>query len=950
MSSYRPKIKSKSGDIVDFPIDAETLNGQTSSQIYDKIKKEIDLKADKTGLTTHTGNTNNPHSVTKAQIGLGNVDNTSDLNKPISTAVQTALNSKASNTDLTNHTGNVSNPHKVTASQIGLGNVGNFKAVSTVVNQGLTDTEKSNARTNIGAGTYSKPSSGIAKTDLESSVQTSLNKADTAIQSHQDISGKANVSESAYSLDLTLDNSTYKITANLKNKSGTILSTKTIDLPLESVVVDGSYDNSTKKITLTLTSGTEISFSIADLVSGLQNEITSTNKLSVDLINGLSKVAISGSYNDLTNKPNYAGSSSVGGSATSAVKLDSSAGSVTQPVYFKDGKPVVISYTIGKSVPSNAVFTDTHNSHIVYSGTKPDGSTISSGEASSGNVTLGDSGVTAGSYGDSANQTPGYGNTFKVPYITVNSKGIVTGLSSHTVKIPALDNTNTSHSHSAGVGLTGSGSAGTGSGTYTYKVNLVNEAKSSNAASYTAGGTSKFYAVQLDMNSKLGVYVPWTDTDTNTWKANSSTSEGYVASGSGQANKVWKTDANGNPAWRDDANTTYSTANSSTPGLLKLGYTTSGKNYAVNVDTDGKAYVNVPWTDTNTTYSVATTSANGLMSSGDKSKLDGIAAGANKITVDSELNSTSTNPVQNKVIYNALDGKASSMHTHFYAGSSTVGGSAKSAVKLDTTTAGSATQPVYFSGGKPVATTYSLNKTVPSDAKFTDTTYGVATTSTLGLIKSGGDITVDSSGIVSVKDDSHEHTRLEKLTITDGMLRINSDSLDPNGADKLYQPDDIISGGEEDIDAFYYNTGITTYDGGTETTYKYSFPDKTGTFALREDIPDCIHNVEFHISRSDASAHFSLTVKTRSAQAITNLDLFKKYCCANPSTVYYSFSGCGYANFNGGDYPLPISNLSINSANNIYFRSGGFSGKLIITFFSGNYIYDFYDDVTVDRS
>ena len=75
---------------------------------------------------------------------------------------------------------------------VGLGNVGNFKAVSTVASQGLTATEKTNARTNIGAGTgtYSKPLTGIPKTDFASAVQASLDKADTALQSHQDISGK----------------------------------------------------------------------------------------------------------------------------------------------------------------------------------------------------------------------------------------------------------------------------------------------------------------------------------------------------------------------------------------------------------------------------------------------------------------------------------------------------------------------------------------------------------------------------------------------------------------------------------------------------------------------------------------------------------------------------------------------------------------------------------------
>lgn len=54
-----------------------------------------DAKADASALTSHTSATNNPHSVTKAQVGLSQVDDTSDLNKPISTATQTALNGKA---------------------------------------------------------------------------------------------------------------------------------------------------------------------------------------------------------------------------------------------------------------------------------------------------------------------------------------------------------------------------------------------------------------------------------------------------------------------------------------------------------------------------------------------------------------------------------------------------------------------------------------------------------------------------------------------------------------------------------------------------------------------------------------------------------------------------------------------------------------------------------------
>lgn len=80
-------------------------------------------------------------------------------------------------------------------------------------------------------------------------------------------------------------------------------------------------------------------------------------------------------------------------------------------------------------------------------------------------------------------------------------------------------------------------------------------------------------------------------------------------------------------------------ASSSALGGIKIGYSDNGRNYAVELDSSGKAYVNVPWTDTNTIYNVATTSVNGLMSSSDKSKLNGIQAGADAVSFSRSLSS-----------------------------------------------------------------------------------------------------------------------------------------------------------------------------------------------------------------------------------------------------------------------------------------------------------------------
>lgn len=116
--------------------------GETTSTAYAGNKG----KAVTDALNTHTANTSNPHGVTKAQVGLSNVDNTSDANKPVSTAQATAIaNAKSVGTNaqisITDHTKNKSNPHAVTKAQVGLGNVDNTsdtaKPISTATQSAL---------------------------------------------------------------------------------------------------------------------------------------------------------------------------------------------------------------------------------------------------------------------------------------------------------------------------------------------------------------------------------------------------------------------------------------------------------------------------------------------------------------------------------------------------------------------------------------------------------------------------------------------------------------------------------------------------------------------------------------------------------------------------------------------------------------------------------------------
>lgn len=121
---------------------------------------------------------------------------------------------------------------------------------------------------------------------------------------------------------------------------------------------------------------------------------------------------------------------------------------------------------------------------------------------------------------------------------------------------------------------------------------------------YSANG--KNYPVALDGSGKMYVNVPWTDTNTTYSNMGAATSSAAGKAGLVPAPAAGKQASflRGDGTWVVPTNTTYAKANTSTLGLVMIGYAENGKNYPVELDGSGKMFVNVPWTDTNTTYSV----------------------------------------------------------------------------------------------------------------------------------------------------------------------------------------------------------------------------------------------------------------------------------------------------------------------------------------------------------
>ena len=171
--------------------------------------------------------------------------------------------------------------------------------------------------------------------------------ASTADRATGDENGNRIISFYGHDLMLSINPQTYVMTITLVSEDGTVLATHSIDLPLESMVVSGTYDEVTKEVVLTLQNGQQVRFSIADLVDGLASQAA------LDAETQARKDADAALAQDISKLQN--GTTPAG----SASKLTTdNVGSAEKPVYFENGVPVACGDELDVDVSGKAANAD----------------------------------------------------------------------------------------------------------------------------------------------------------------------------------------------------------------------------------------------------------------------------------------------------------------------------------------------------------------------------------------------------------------------------------------------------------------------------------------------------------------------------------------------------------------------------------------------------------------
>lgn len=175
------------------------------------------------------------------------------------------------------------------------------------------------------------------------------------------------------SIVVSLNTTDYKITTTLKDQNGNTLGTaQVIDLPIESVVVNGAYDSVNKKIVLTLQNGTTIDIPVGDLISGLQTEITVSNKLSADLVTDsttTNKFVTAGEKSTWNSKQDAISDlDSIRSKANSAIQPSDLATVATSGEYSDLSNKPTIPTTLAQLTGDVSISNPATGHHLVYNG------------------------------------------------------------------------------------------------------------------------------------------------------------------------------------------------------------------------------------------------------------------------------------------------------------------------------------------------------------------------------------------------------------------------------------------------------------------------------------------------------------------------------------------------------------------------------------------------------
>lgn len=362
---------------------ANSSHTHTKSQITDfpaSLKNPTALTIQTNGAiaATYDGSAAKTINITKGNIGLGNVDNTADVNKSVKYATSAGTADSATTSNGVKDYNNANRTIKIGFAGAGLTSENlNYIAGYTDNGTKIKDVSKDVLKSWIGLGNYlpliggtmsgqiTKSTGGSWIGDRDRAAIKSSYAGDSsygavaamATKNGYWTMGNLGGNESLifnYSTDAKYNsgkNETSQV--YLPAQAGTIITSATIGSQSVNYANSASTANVANSVDWSKVQNKPSSYVPASHTH--DDRYYTESEVNTKLANYQPK----GNYAAASHTHNYAGSGTAGGSANSAVKLDSSAGSATQPVYFKDGKPVATTYTLNKTVPADAKFTDT---------------------------------------------------------------------------------------------------------------------------------------------------------------------------------------------------------------------------------------------------------------------------------------------------------------------------------------------------------------------------------------------------------------------------------------------------------------------------------------------------------------------------------------------------------------------------------------------------------------